>query len=65
MRVDCACLYTMSIHICAHMSNSEADLQRAEVSAVYLPCAMALYRLFIGIADGMSIARVWACRYSK
>ena len=25
----------------------------------------ALYRLYIGIADGMPIARVWACRYSK
>ena len=24
-----------------------------------------LYRLYIGIADGMSVARVWACRYSK
>ena len=24
-----------------------------------------LYRLCIGIADGMSIARVWACRHSK
>ena len=21
--------------------------------------------LYLGIADGMSIARVWACRYSK
>ena len=27
--------------------------------------ATALYRLYIGIADGMSIARVWVCRYSK
>ena len=26
---------------------------------------VALYRLYIGIADAMSIARVWACRYSK
>ena len=25
----------------------------------------ALYRLYLGIADGMSIALVWACRYSK
>ena len=25
----------------------------------------ALYRLYLGIADGISIARVWACRYSK
>ena len=25
----------------------------------------ALYRLYLGIADGMSIARVWARRYSK
>ena len=24
---------------------------------------MALYRLYLGIADGMSIARAWACRY--
>ena len=24
-----------------------------------------LFRLYIGIADGMSIARVWLCRYSK
>ena len=24
-----------------------------------------LYRLYLGIADGMSIAQVWACRYSK
>ena len=22
-------------------------------------------RVYIGIADGMSIARVWTCRYSK
>ena len=26
--------------------------------------AAALYRLYLGIADGMSVARVWACRYS-
>ena len=26
---------------------------------------VALYWLYLGIADGMSIARVWACRYSK
>ena len=25
----------------------------------------ALYRLYLGIADGVSIVRVWACRYSK
>ena len=25
----------------------------------------ALQNIVIGIADGMSIARVWACRYSK
>ena len=25
----------------------------------------ALYRLYLGIADGMPIARVWACWYSK
>ena len=24
-----------------------------------------LYRLYIGIADGMPIARVWVCRYSR
>ena len=24
-----------------------------------------LYRLYLGVADGMSIARVWMCRYSK
>ena len=24
-----------------------------------------LYRLYLGIADGMSIARAWACRYSE
>ena len=24
---------------------------------------LALYRLYLGIADGMSIARAWACRY--
>ena len=23
------------------------------------------YRLYLGIADGVSIARVWACRYLK
>ena len=27
--------------------------------------ALVYARLYIGIADGMSIARVWACRYSK
>ena len=26
---------------------------------------LAAMMLYIGIADGMSIARVWACRYSK
>ena len=25
----------------------------------------ALYRLYVGVADGMSIARAWACRYPK
>ena len=25
----------------------------------------ALYRLYLGIADGIPIARVWACRYSR
>ena len=32
---------------------------------VGVPCQAALYRLYIGISDGMSIARVWTCRYSK
>ena len=36
----------------------------AESSAI-LEYARALYRLYVGIADGMSVARVWACRYSK
>ena len=27
--------------------------------------ALTLYGLYIGIADGMSVARVSACRYSK
>ena len=27
--------------------------------------AAALYRLYLGIADGMTVARVWARRYSK
>ena len=27
--------------------------------------AHALCRFYIGIADGMSIARIWACRYSN
>ena len=26
---------------------------------------VALYRLYIGVADGASVARVWARRYSK
>ena len=26
---------------------------------------LGLYRLYIGVADGMSNARVWTCRYSK
>ena len=25
----------------------------------------ALYRLYIGLGDGIPISRVWACRYSK
>ena len=28
-------------------------------------CSSPLYGLYLGIADGMSSARVWACRYSK
>ena len=29
------------------------------------PYRLSLHRLYLGIADGMPIARVWACRYSK
>ena len=39
-----------------------ASEQHARLAAETNP---ALYRLCIGIADGMPIARVWACRYSK
>ena len=35
---------------------------RSGLTQVALSCR---YRLYIGIADGTSIARVWACRYSK
>ena len=28
-------------------------------------CLNALYRLYLGIADGMPIVSVWTCRYSK
>ena len=32
---------------------------------VYGASPTALYRLYLGIADGMPVARVWACRFSK
>ena len=40
--------------------------QRTPRTTLYLigPISV-LYRLYLGIADGTSIARVWACRYSK
>ena len=40
---------------------------KAPGETVASPCTArhCLYRLYIGIADGISIARVWACRYSK
>ena len=31
----------------------------------FLYLFFSLYRLYMGIANGMSIARVWACHYSK
>ena len=37
----------------------------ARAAAVPRQLCVALSRLYLGIADGMSIARVWACRYSK
>ena len=36
-----------------------------ETHGIMCRTRLALYRLYIGIADGMSVARVWACRYSK
>ena len=45
-------LYTRHLH---------PDVDDADVCDVRI----ALYRLYLGIADGMSIARVWACRYSE
>ena len=39
----------------------------AHVQAIYdwLQTYGSLYRLSVGIADGMSIAQEWACQYSK
>ena len=37
----------------------------APIPATALGPVAALYRLYIGIADGTSIARVWARRYSN
>ena len=34
-------------------------------SAAHTPELMPLHWLYLGIADGMSIARIWACRCSK
>ena len=42
------------------------SLQRVDTFGALEPGGyIALYRLYIGIADGMCIARVWACRYPK
>ena len=40
-------------------------LQQVDLVVHLLLLLDGVYRLYIGIADGMSIARVWACRYSK
>ena len=39
--------------------------RRALVQAVFTSTGTFAYRLYLGIADGMSIARAWARRYSK
>ena len=40
-------------------------LESVVVYMLCFPPYACLYRLYIGIADGMSIARAHACRYSK
>ena len=41
-----------------------SPIYTGSISALYRH-RPALYRLYISIADGMSVARVWACWYSK
>ena len=43
----------------------DAWLERDRRHSVRPHALHSLYRLYLGIADGLSIARVWVCRYSK
>ena len=48
-------------------SEIDEEVRRAAYDRLGLVCTSlrTRYRLHLGVADGMSIARVWACRYSK
>ena len=53
----------MSVHMTTHMSVHRYVALHDEYNM--LSGVARLYRLYLGIADGMSIVQVWAYRYSK
>ena len=63
----------MCIDVCTDMCTGMRTIVRTDMSMGHLGHSAhrsedpveALYRLYLGIADGMSIARVWTRRYSK
>ena len=55
------------VPVCGHMSSADGDAQdcsHAYRQGLKIGCGM-MARLYLGIADGVSSARVWACRNSK
>ena len=58
-------LYSYGLHSYGLYSYPTQDGACLTTAAVVEPFGHCLYRLYLGITDGMFIARVWACRYSK
>ena len=49
----------------AHVHTQVPEVERLRAELKSRVFSGSLYRLDLGIANGMSIAWVWACRYSK
>ena len=66
----CPCIWSHArrlLGIGLHVGIADGAPGVVDIARVFLGTVSfrALYRLYLGIADGMSIVRVWACRYSK
>ena len=54
----------VAVAVLVEQPHERVDVRRRQPDAELAPGAWC-YRLYLGIADGVSVARAWACRCSK